>query len=100
MTFDKFSDIIERLKRHSEIVNQAYSLKIDLIDFSDDLHRIIDDLVREIYGETGYDWFSWFCYENEYGSRGFEAWDENKNLICQSFESLWEYLEKIKPEKK
>ena len=47
MTFDKFSRIIERLKSHSDRIQSAYSLKIDLIDFDDDLNRVIDDLVRE-----------------------------------------------------
>jgi hypothetical protein len=52
--------------------------------------------MKEIYGEEGVDWFSWFCYENDYGQGGLEAWDENKNPICYSFESLWEYLEKLR----
>jgi hypothetical protein len=123
MTLDKFSEIIERLKGHSEIVNQAYSLKIDLIDFSDGLHRTIDDLVREIYGETGYDWFSWFCLENDFGRKdwsslpmlgssreidgktasvgkinggeiGIGAWDENGDPICYDVRSTWTFLEK------
>lgn len=123
MTFDKFSKIIERLKNHSERVHNAYSLKIDLIDFDDDLNRIIDDLIKEIYGETGYDWFSWFCFENDYGNKdwkslpilgtsrkidgkvanigrikngkiGVGAWDENGNPICYDVRSTWEFLEK------
>jgi hypothetical protein len=123
MTFEKFSKIIERLKSNSDKVNKAYELKIDLIDFNDDIHRIIDDLVREIYGEPGYDWFSWFCCENDFGRKdwsslpilgssreidgktasvgkirggeiGIGAWDENGDPICYDVRSTWIFLEK------
>lgn len=123
MTFDRFSKIIERLKSHSDRIHAAYALKIDIIDFDDDINRVIDDLIREIYGETGYDWFSWFCYENDYGNKdwkslplignprnidgkianigrikngkkGVGAWDENGNPICYDVRSTWEFLEK------
>jgi len=118
MEYSQFAEIILRLKKHSENVDKAYKLKIDLIDFNDDLNRIIDILIKEIYGEEGYDWFTWFCYENDFGEKDwsglpcysmvdgkmikihevgevrFGAHDENGNPICHSIESTWEYLEK------
>jgi hypothetical protein len=100
MTYERFLKITMQLKQQDELLSELYTKQIDLVDFVDPYNAVITELIKEVYGDEGYDWWSWFCYENEYGSRGFEAWDENKNLICQSFESLWEYLEKIKPEKK
>jgi hypothetical protein len=118
MEYSKFAEIILRLKKHSENVDKAYKLKIDVIDFSDDLNRVIDILIREVYGEEGYDWFTWFCYESDFGEKDwskapcfkmvdgkmvkiyeegemrFGAHDEDGNPICYSVESTWEYLEK------
>ena len=123
MTFNRFSQIIERLKNNSNNINKAYDLKIDLIDFNDDLSRIIDDLIKEIYGDVGYDWFSWFCLENDFGRKdwdslpipgspreidgktanvgkikggeiGIGAWDENGDPICYDVKSTWVFLEK------
>jgi hypothetical protein len=118
MEYSRFSEIILRLKKHSEKVNKAYELKIDLIDFSDDLNRIIDSLIKEVYGEEGYDWFTWFCYESDFGEKDWSkypcfsmvngkmvqikeagetrygATDENGEPICHSIQSTWEYLEK------
>jgi hypothetical protein len=99
-------------------VDKAYELKIDLIDFVDGYHQIISTLIKEIYGDDGYEWYSWFCYESDYGTRDWStkstyktdkddqivlefeagevrygATDEDDNPICYSFESLWKYLE-------
>lgn len=93
-------------------------LGIDITELNEALHRIIASLLREIYGEEGYEWFSWFCYESDFGKKdwsqhdcyGYQdgkfikirekgetqygATDENGNPICYSIQSTWEYLEK------
>jgi hypothetical protein len=97
-------------------VHKAYELKIDLMDFVDEYHVITKTLLTEIYGEEGYDWYSWFCWENDYGEKDWNktklrlnedgsftdispdeivhgATDGEGNPICYSFQSLWEYLE-------
>jgi hypothetical protein len=73
-------------------------MKVDLLEFTDPYESIISILMKEIYTAEGYDWFSWFCYENDYGQGGLEAWDADKNPICYNLESLWEYLEKLRQE--
>jgi hypothetical protein len=93
MTYENFLLLILRLKKQDRAIRKLSSQKVDLIDLVDPYHEIIADLIKEIYGEEGYDWFSWFCYENDYGEKGLGAWDENKELICQDISSLWKYLE-------
>lgn len=93
MTYENFLKLTLGLQKQDRVIDELYKYKIDVIDFVDPYHGFITLLLKEIYGEEGYDWFSWFCYENEFGQRGLEAFDENKNRICYSHESLWEYLE-------
>lgn len=118
MEYSDFLKVILGEKKASEDVGKAYKLGIDLIEFVDIYHSIINTLLKEVYDEEGCDWYSWFCYENEYGQRDwskgdtyeedsdgkmklikkdgevrFGAHDEEGNPICYSFESLWEYLE-------
>jgi len=118
MEFEKFDKIVTALKKHDENVTAAYQLKIDLIDFCDPLQVIVSELMKGIYGEEGYDWFSWFCYENDYGEKdwakggrpvhvkkedgtwtteehkdGYGAHDENGEPICHTVKATWEYLE-------
>jgi hypothetical protein len=93
MKYESFLKLTLGLQKQERVVNELYKKKIDIIDFVDPYHGFITLLLTEIYGEEGYDWFSWFCYENEFGQKGLEAWDENKNRICYSHESLWQYLE-------
>jgi hypothetical protein len=98
MTYETFLKITLELQRQERIVDDLYKSKIDLLEFIDPYHGLIHLLIKEIYGEEGVDWFSWFCYENDYGRGTLEAWDADKNPICYSFESLWEYLEKLRQE--
>lgn len=94
MTFENFLKVTLQLQRQDYVLNDLYKVNVDLIEFVDPYHQIITELIKEIYGEEGYGWFAWFCYENNFGTKGLEAWDENKNRICYSYETLWEYLEK------
>lgn len=119
MTYKRFLEVIMRLQKQDRIISDLYKSKVDLVDFVDPYHTIITELIKEIYGEEGYEWFSWFCYESDYGEKDwstadsykineegsmvlehpkgevrFGAYDADNNPICYSFESLWEYLEK------
>lgn len=96
MTYERFLKVTLSIKKQDEVISGLYQQKVYLLDFIDPYHVIILELIQEIYGEEGYDWWSWFCYENDFGQKGLEAFDENKNPICYSFESLWEFLENMK----
>lgn len=117
MEYSTFSQIVLRLKAHDEKIQKLYKMGVDLIDFNDELQTIINLLIKEVYGEEGADWFSWFCYESDYGEKDWSkhdsykmvdgvmtkineagemrygATDENGNPICHSIQSTWEYLE-------
>ena len=118
MTYKSFSDIITILKGQDKQVSKAYKMNIDLMDFVDPYHEIINILIKEIYGDEGYEWFSWFCYENDYGKKDWSkyasykmnqkgemeleyeagearygATDEKGNPICFDVKSTYEYLE-------
>ena len=96
MTYENFLKITLELQKQERIVDNLYKNNIVLLEFIDPYHGLIHLLIKEIYGEEGVDWFSWFCYENDYGQGTLEAWDENKNPICYDFKSLWEFLEKLR----
>ena len=96
MTYENFLKVITVIEKQDKAVSALYDLKVDLIEWTDPYGAIIVELLKEIYGEEGVDWFNWYCYENNFGTGGLQAWDENKNLICYDYKSLWEYLEKLK----
>ena len=94
MTYERFLKITLGLQEQNSVVSDFYDLKVDLLDFVDPYHHVITELIKEVYGEEGYDWWSWFCYENDYGTKGLTAKEKDGTPICYSHESLWEYLEK------
>ncbi len=120
MTYERFLKITLTLKNQSDALNKIYKNGLDLVNFVDPYHTIITELIKEVYGEEGYDWWYWFCYESDFGEKDwsksldrpmykitsegktekvedskriFGACDEKGNHICYSFESTWEFLE-------
>ena len=114
MTYERFLKIGLTLQKQDRVITKLYQQKVDLMDFVDPYTTVVGELIKEVYGEDGYDWWSWFCYEAEYGQKDFSkyplfegdkiikeageprwgAHDEKGNPICYSWESLYEYLEK------
>lgn len=118
MTYGRFLKVILGLQKEERVTRTFYDNGMDVISFVEPYHTIINELIKEVYGEEGYDWFSWFCYENEFGQKDWStapsykikedgtqelihkegedrygAHDEEGNPICYSFETLYEYLE-------
>jgi hypothetical protein len=118
MEYQTFSQIVLRLKQEGEKTSKLRKLGVDVLELNDGLHQIITFLIKEIYGQEGLDWFTWFCYESDFGDKDWSqhdcyreidgklvkvhekgevrygATDEDGNPICYSIESTWEYLEK------
>lgn len=121
MNYESFLKVLLLLQKQERVIDTLYKNKVDLIDFVDPYHEIISELIIGVYGEEGHDWWSWYCYESNFGTKDWSknpayqmddkgvmkkiheageiqygATDENGNPICYSHESLWEYLEKIR----
>ena len=94
MTYERFLKIILGLQKEDKTIKILYDNGVDLINFVGTYQAIVKELMEEIYGAEGEELFSWYCWENDFGQRGLDAFDENNNRICYSHESLWEYLEK------
>jgi hypothetical protein len=120
MTYERFLKINLTLQKQERLLSKLYKQKVDLLDLVDPYQEVIGELIKEVYGEEGWDWWSWFCYEADYGQKDFSkypvfeggkvvkeageprwgAHDEKGNPICYSWESLYEYLESIRTKKK
>lgn len=114
-TFEKIIVLLQEQQRRTDLASR---INVDVIEFMDPLYQTIDLLIKEIYGEEGYDWFTWFCYDSDYGKRDwsripcftkdkngnlvpankrsedkFGAFDSDGSPICFSVKSTWEFLE-------
>ena len=119
MTYERFLKITLGVKDESEKLDTLYKLGVELYDIADPYHVIINELVKEVQGDEGFDWWSWFCWESDFGQKDWStvptykekldgtvemihdkgevrhgAQDAEGNPICYSLESTWEYLEK------
>lgn len=96
MDYKLFESVILKLKEQDAVVLSLNEKNVSLIDFVSPYYSVIEDLIKEIYGEEGHGWWSWFCYENSYGEGKLQAWCEKRNPICYDIKSLWEFMEKLK----
>ena len=96
MIYERFLKVILSLQKEQRVIQALYDNGMDVINFVDRYHKIISELIKEIYGKDGYEWWSWYCYENDFGTKQLEAKDAEGNQICYSHETLHEYLETIK----
>jgi hypothetical protein len=98
MNINDFKNILENYKNFSNKISELHDLGFDFHEgkykLMSDVEKMLDIILSIHYNEHGIDWINWFIYETNYGERKLEAWDENKNLICQDLESLHEYIEK------
>ena len=92
MKYERFEKIVLELQEQDKVLTQLNDHNIDLANFIDPYFVIINELIQEIYGDEGYDWFSWFCWENDFGEGDLDAYDGDEP-ICYSVSSLWQYLE-------
>lgn len=93
MTYERFLKVVSGLQKEDRVIKQAYDIGVDMINFVDPYHSIIHELIAEVYGEQGLDWFTWFCWENDFGQGDLMQRVNDGSLIRHSTFSLWEYLE-------
>lgn len=94
MTFNEFNKLVKTLKSFEERRKELQKLDVDLLEYDAPLWTAFKILLVEVYGESGYDWFTWFIWERDFGKRtDLTATDENGKAICRTVRELWQYLE-------
>ena len=73
MKYERFEKIVLELQEQDKVLTQLNNHNIDLANFIDPYFIIINELIQEVYGDEGYDWFSWFCWENNFGEGDLDA---------------------------
>jgi hypothetical protein len=93
---------LELLKRYELIYDYVDKYSDFGIDLTEDKYPIlseIDTIFDLIFGNTynsdGVDWIYWFAFENKFGKKKLEAYDNGK-LICQTAEELYDYIEQYR----
>lgn len=94
MTFETFKQVIELLKIESEKIEKLYNLEIDLYNFVDIYHSIINMLLRSHYSFDGEDIISWWLYEDT--EKKLYDCDGNEINDLTNIEDLWKYVEEIR----
>jgi hypothetical protein len=76
--------------------DQAYKLKIDLIDYNDEYDKAVTILWSQILTDNGQDWLYWYLYDKNGISgkprKDMQAWDEDKKEICKNLKGLHSFL--------
>jgi hypothetical protein len=90
---NKFREIIKILMEHSKKIDALCQLDINLVNYDDDLQKIIHMLFLEIYSAIGVEWIDWYLYEKFNGTTILVAFDSNGKEICQDIDGLFEIIQ-------
>jgi hypothetical protein len=124
MNYELFEKTLMSYKKFLSNIDAHYDFGIQSVSegphsLSEHVEELISYFIISYYGEEGWEWVSWFIYENEWGEKdwsllktykvreegGLEevykgghekygAFDEYGYPICYDIESLYKYLEK------
>jgi len=129
MTYKNFLQITLGLQKAGRDATELYKMNVDLYDYVDPYHTIINVALSEIYTKKGIEWLQWFMYENDFGQtdwskississtykdvdgkmekveriegkHGYGATDDNGEPICFSFESTYNFLKQYEKRSK
>jgi hypothetical protein len=120
MKYEDFLAVGSRLQKQDMVRSELMKLGVDVLDLCEPYDEIVHILIKEVYGEQGADWFSWFCHESDFGQKDWSkavtymknddgtftkmyeagesrqgAHDEYGNPICYDWKSLYNYLEQL-----
>lgn len=97
MTREKFKKVVGLLEAHSYKSEMIYKYGVDLIDFTDDLQKVISILMKEAFGKEADDWISWWLYEKDFGKRDdLKAYDKDGAEILDTIDELYDYIVELK----
>lgn len=94
MTLEAFKKVVSLLKKNSERDDKFYKLGIDIINLQDELHGVINILLKSHYSEEGEDMISWWLWESTEKFLYNEAGEKTNDLT--EVEAIWKYVEEIR----
>lgn len=97
MKYEDFNYLLELFKKTSEEFSELHDIGFDFFEgkykISDSFYYMFKKTISLFYTKDGIDWIEWFMFEADYGTNDLTAKDEHGNIICDSIESLYNYIE-------
>ena len=91
MTREDFRELVKALAEKSNQSLEMYQkYNIGLVDYEEDYHKIIGLLMSYLFTEKGWDWISYYLYEDKP-----EAWGDNgEEIPFKTIDNLYDFLGK------
>lgn len=83
--FTKLIEVLEKKEKESSEIYQKYS--IDLVNYVEDYYNVIGLLMSYVFTEKGWDWISYFLYENNP-----KIWENGEEIPFNSIDDLYNFL--------
>ena len=88
MKLKQLAKVIDLLKSNETKLDILYHEGVDLINFQDDLYKIINILFTEIFGKEGSDLIDWWIFEDVKK----EIYYGEETINVESIEDFHKYL--------
>lgn len=89
MTLANFENLINTLTKDLHKARELYKLGVDIDN--DEMLKVVEMLITEVFGTEKHEMISWFVYENDGGKGNLKATKDGES-ICYDIKSLYEYV--------
>lgn len=88
----KALDLVQNMQAFLDEVKEVLHTDVMEVPSIESFYNMFDILIESNYTEKGQEWIYWWCFENDFGKAGLEAYDENNKEICKRFDELYEHV--------
>lgn len=93
--FLKVIEISQKMQKDSLVLYQEF--KIDLFDYEDNYHKVIELLTKNVFNKNQKDWYDWWVYERIGPDNKInKAYDNGKEIDFDTPELLYDYIKDLK----
>lgn len=96
MDKETFANVVTRLKKSAEAVRALKVLGVDTIEFTEDFHIIIRELLSQCFNPEQLGWIDWYLWERESlaqkgkFNKAYKKVGRKRVEICHTIDSLYE----------
>ena len=104
MNKENFTEIILNLQLSLKRGRELYKLGVDLMQVEEPYHKVINQLMREVFNDEQIGWIDWYLYErpsllkNGKPNKAYKTAGKKKVEICHTIDSLWETIQEYTPQ--
>lgn len=92
VSYKQFKDLVKQCRELSDRNAKLHGLGIDLLDYNEDFHRLIDGLWKALYPDKC-EWVQYLLYDCDYGRKALPVTLPDGTETKATIKNVWRWAE-------